>query len=79
MKALSRMDSQQELQAKGEYTYNIDEAIKSFGKAFAVNITAANSYILAFHVDSKWHKYKVYATFRVTTSERISATIPSEE
>jgi hypothetical protein len=46
----------------------MDEAVKSFGKASAVKITAANSYILAFHVESRWHRYNAYATLRVTTS-----------
>jgi hypothetical protein len=53
----------------------MDEAVRSFGKAAAVKTTVANSYILAFHVESRWHKYKVYATLRVTVSlaECISA------
>jgi len=53
----------------------MDEAVRSVGKAAAVKITIENSYILAFHVDSRWHRYNVYATLRVTTSlsEYISA------
>jgi hypothetical protein len=31
----------------------MDEAVRSFGYAAAVKITVANSYILAFHVESK--------------------------
>jgi hypothetical protein len=46
----------------------MDEAVRSFGKAAAVKITAANSYIRAFHVESRWHRYNVYATLRVTAS-----------
>jgi hypothetical protein len=48
--------------------HSIDEATKLPGKADAVNRTAANSYVRAFHVESRWHRYKVYATFLVTTS-----------
>jgi len=53
----------------------MDEAVRSFGKAAAVKITVANSYIRAFHVESRWHRYNVYATLPVTAplSECMSA------
>jgi hypothetical protein len=64
-------------QSRKESTYNIDEAVRSLGYAAAVKITAANSYIRAFHVESRWFRYKVYATLRVKAllSECISAGI----
>lgn len=41
-------------------THIHEAALKPSGKAAAVKSTEANSYDLAFHVDRKWQRYKLY-------------------
>ena len=43
-------------------TYIHEAALRPWGKAAAVKSTEANSYDLAFHVDRKWQRNKLYVT-----------------
>ena len=41
-------------------TYIHEAALRPSGNAAAVKRTEANSYDLAFHVDKKWQRYRLY-------------------
>src|SRR5580700_9818006 len=57
----------------GGLQYNMDDGTRLSGNAAAANSTAENSYVRAFHMVSRWHRYKQYATSLVTTSGCILA------
>jgi hypothetical protein len=57
----------------GGLQYNTDDANRLSGNAAAANSTAENSYVRAFHMVSRWHRYKLYATSLVTASGCILA------